>query len=264
VWNAAQKDDAWFKLELKASSTGLISQDELKAAEADMGRDHFAQEFECSFEAALKGAFYADELERAQNEKRITWLPTERSVKVHTAWDLGVTDSTAIWFVQCVGKERRLIDYYETSGVGLDHYVEVLEDKGYLYGDHYFPHDIEVRELTTGASRVDTLRGLGIAPTVVPQAAVMDGINAVRRLLDSCWIDPDRCARGLEALKQYRREWDERLKDWRMRPRHDWSSHGADALRTFAMGFEDQPAVKKPAAPRPRWFSQAAQSWLGG
>jgi phage terminase large subunit len=129
-------------------------------------------------------------------------VPIDRAVPVHTAWDLGVSDFTAIWFIQCVGKERRLIDYYEASGVGLDHYAKVLEEKNYVWGNHYLPHDIANKELSTGHSRADTLRGLGIEPEIVPQAAVLDGINAVRRMLDSTWIDPERCERGLEALKQ--------------------------------------------------------------
>jgi phage terminase large subunit len=261
LWQVANKSDAWFKLELKASDTGLIPQEELDANKEALGRESYEQEFECSFDAALVGAFYADELERMKAEKRITKLPIERAIPVHTAWDLGISDSTAIWFIQCVGKERRLIDYYEASGVGLDHYAKVLEGRGYVWGDHFFPHDVANKELSTGHSRVDTLRGLGIEPEIVPQAAVLDGINAVRRMLDSTWIDPDRCERGLEALKQYRRDWDDKLKTWKMRPRHDWSSHGADALRTFAMGFEERSQTKRPK--RRRWSKRATGDWLG-
>jgi phage terminase large subunit len=226
-----------------------------------MSKDQYAQEFECSFDAAITGAFYADELERMKAGKRIARIPIDRAVPVHTGWDLGVSDSTAIWFIQCVGKERRLIDYYEASGVGLDHYAKVLEKKNYVWGTHYFPHDIANKELSTGLSRVDTLRGLGIEPEIVPQAAVLDGINAVRRMLDSCWVDLERCDRGLEALKQYRREFDDKMKCWKQRPRHDWSSHGADALRTFAMGFEEKrPATK---LQRRRWMPRMSSSWLG-
>jgi phage terminase large subunit len=225
-----------------------------------MSKDQYAQEWECSFDAAIQGAFYAEELERAKAQKRITRLPIDRAVPVHTAWDLGISDSTAIWFIQVVGKERRLIDYYEASGVGLDHYAKVLEGKDYVWGDHFFPHDIANRELATGQSRADTLRGLGIEPEIVPKADPLDGINAVRRMLDSTWIDPERCERGLEALKQYRRDWDDRLKTWKQRPRHDWSSHGADALRTFAMGFEERKPTKKQE--RRRWSKRAIGDWL--
>jgi phage terminase large subunit len=261
LWNIAKGSESWFRLELKASETGLIVADELVASREAMSKDQYAQEWECSFDAAITGAFYAEELERAKAEKRITKLPIERAIPVHTAWDLGISDSTAIWFIQCVGKERRLIDYYEASGVGLDHYAKVLEEKNYVWGDHFFPHDVANKELSTGHSRVDTLRGLGIEPEIVPQAAVLDGINAVRRLLDSAWIDPNRCERGFEALKQYRREWDDKLKTWKLRPRHDWSSHGADALRTFAMGFEERKPA--PKAVRRRWAARMTSDWLG-
>lgn len=259
IWQSAQSDLAWFSLMLKASETSLIDAAELADAKKQMGEDQFAQEYECSFEAAIKGAFYSDELRRAETEGRIGRVPIDRAVPVHTGWDLGVTDSTAIWFVQCVGRERRLIDYYEASGVGLDHYVQVLKDKGYVYGTHYFPHDVQVKELGSGLSRVDTLKGMGIAAEVVPVSAVMDGINATRRMIDQCWIDKDRCERGLEAIKQYCREYDETLKDWKMRPLHDWTSHGADALRTFASGYRDAAALK-PINVMPR----GAGSWMGG
>lgn len=259
VWQNALSDSGWFSLMLKASETNLIAGDELEEARRQMGEDQYAQEYECSFEAAIRGAFYAEELRRAEADGRIGRVPIDRAVPVHTAWDLGITDSTAIWFIQCVGKERRLVDYYEASGVGLDHYAQVLKDKGYLFGDHYFPHDAQAKELGTGMSRVETLRGLGIKAEVVPAANVMDGINATRRMLDQCWIDKARCERGLEALKQYRREYDDNLKDWKARPLHDWTSHGADALRTFATGFADRGALK-PINVAPR----GAGSWMGG
>jgi phage terminase large subunit len=262
LWQVASKSDAWFKLELKASDTGLLPAEELDAAREAMSKEQYEQEFQCSFDSALQGAFYADEIERMKADKRITKLPIDRAIPIHTAWDLGISDSTAIWFVQCVGKERRLIDYYEASGVGLDHYAKVLEGKNYVWGDHFFPHDVANKELSTGLSRVETLRGLGIEPEIVPQAAVLDGVNAVRRMLDSTWIDPQRCERGLEALKQYRREWCDKLKTWKLRPRHDWSSHGADALRTFAMGFEERSQVKRPGKRR-RWSKRATGDWLG-
>jgi hypothetical protein len=201
-------------------------------------------------------------------EGRICPIKIETDVRVHTAWDLGVSDSTAIWFVQCVGRERRLVDYYEGSGVGLDHYAQVLHDKriqhGWKYGDHYFPHDIKVRELSSGISRVQSLAALGIEATPVPQFNVLDSINVTRRMLGRIWIDSNRCERGIEALRQYRREYDDKLKDWRRNPLHDWTSHGADALRTFACGYYE-PTIgrssdvfrrRPPAPPRGTHWSQ--------
>lgn len=247
TWPGAIRHPDWYTMTLKASESHIIARDELDAALVDMGADRYMQEFECSFEAAIRGAFYADELRRAQTQNRIRPLQAERAIRVHTAWDLGRRDSTAIWFIQCVGAERRLIDYYESSGVTLDHYAQVLDEKkrsprnpdGYLYGNHYLPHDIAVKELLTPLSRKETLEGLIGEIQVVPDHNVLDGINAVRRMLDNAFIDPDKCHRGLEALRQYRREWDDHLKDWKSSALHDWSSHGSDALRSFAVGHDE-------------------------
>jgi phage terminase large subunit len=261
LWQLAGKSDAWFKLELKASDTGLLPQEELDAAQEAMTKDQFAQEFLCSFEASITGSFYAEELSRAREQKRIGRVPIERAIPVDTAWDLGISDSTSIWFIQRIGKEVRLIDYEEHSGMGLDFYAKLLADKNYVYGTHYAPHDIAVRELGTGMSRVDTLSGLGIEVEIVPQHAVLDGINAVRRMLDRSWIDETRCERGLECLKAYKRDWDDKQKCWKQRPRHDWTSHGCDALRTYAAGFEEKTEAKKPK--RRRWSSRLGGSWMG-
>ena len=260
LWQDAQKNGDWFTLMLKASETGLIEQSELDEARKQMGSDQFEQEYECSFEAAIKGAFYADEMRRAQDEGRIGRVAIDRGLQVDTAWDLGVSDSTAIWFIQTLGKERRMIDYYESSGVGLDHYAQVLRDRGYIYRDHYFPHDIAAKELSTGKSRLETLKALGIAAQVGEMASVMDGINAVRRMLDQCWFDAERCERGIEALRQYQREYDDKLKDWKLRPLHNWASHGADALRTFATGFADKTVLLPITRPS---FGRSG-SWMGG
>jgi phage terminase large subunit len=251
MYNEAQKSSDWFHMMLRASESGLLNADEMVslAREYEGRRDEYAQEFECQWEAAIKGAFYADEMRAMLAEGRITDLAINKDVRVHTAWDLGLSDSTAIWFVQCVGRERRLVDYYEASGVGLDHYVQVLNDKrlqhGWRYGEHFFPHDIVHREFTSGKSRRDALAGMGIEATVVPASNILDGINIVRRMLGRTWIDSNRCERGIEALRAYRREWNDNLKDWSKAPLHDFASHGADALRTFACGFDDS-TVSKP------------------
>jgi hypothetical protein len=202
-----------------------------------MDSDAYNQEIECSFEASLKGAYYSQEIERCYGEGRIGRVPVERTAKVHTAWDLGYSDSTAIWFIQTIGKERRLVDYYEASGVGFDHYANILKDKGYVYGDHYFPHDVQAKMLGMDQDRVTTLKRLGIEATIAPQGNVQDGINAVRSLLGATWIDEEKCEKGLECLKAYRKAWDDKKKIWADKPFHDWASHGADALRTFATGF---------------------------
>lgn len=258
-WPGALSAPDWFSLMLKASETGIVDEQELADATRMLSEDEYAQEYECSFEAAIKGAFYADALKRAQVEGRIAHIPIERSLGVWTAWDLGVSDSTAIWFGQTYGHEERIIDYYEGAGVGLDHYAQVLKDRGYLYTKHFFPHDVAVKSLSTGVSRIETLRGLGLEATVVPRHSVMDGINATRRYADRCWFDRDRCKRGLEALSQYRRDYDEKLKIFKVNPLHDWASHGADAFRTrAAVATNDLPQARS----RYSGSSSGSSSWM--
>ncbi len=239
VYRDGLNDPEWLTLCLRASETGLIAPDELDAARRAMGRDRYDQEFECSFEAALVGSYWGAEMRKAAEEGRIGKVPHERGIQVVTAWDLGVGDSTAIWFAQFVGRERRIIDYYEASGAGLDHYVKVLQGRGYLYGRHILPHDARVRELGTGKSRIETLASLGVHNVdICPDLFLDDGIQAVRMSLDATWFDAERCERGIEALKGYRASWDEKGKTWRGRPEHDWTSHAADAFRYLTLGYK--------------------------
>ena len=238
LWHEAQDDPNWFTAMLKASETSILDQEELDEARRTMGDDRYEQEFECSFEAAIQGAFYAKEMKEATENGRIARVPYDRAASVITAWDLGIGDSTAIWFAQFVGQEIRIIDYYENSGVGLDHYAKVLLDKEYHYEQHILPHDVQVKELGTGKSRLETLDALGIRNIeIAPKLAVEDGIQAARTMIPKCWFDADNCTRGIEALRQYRRDFDEKLKTWRGRPLHDWTSHGADAFRYLAVGY---------------------------
>lgn len=242
-WPGAINDNDWFSLMLKASETGILEASELEDARKTMSVDQYEQEYECSFQAAIQGAYFGREMKQAEEDKRITRVPWEPKLKVHTAWDLGVGDSTAIWFVQQSGKEIRIIDYYESSGVGLDHYAKVLGGKQYVYGDHILPHDVQVKDLGTGRSREETLRSLGISPKIIPAQSVEDGINAARLVIPRCWFDADKCKRGIEALRQYRRDYDEKLKNFKSRPLHDWTSHAADAFRYLALGLRDQKTV---------------------
>jgi len=238
TYHNAQTDPNWFCAMHKASETGILDQEELDEALRTMGEDRYAQEFECSFEAAIQGAYYGTEMKRVTEDGRIGRVPYDRALGVVTAWDLGVGDSTAIWFAQYAGPEIRIIDYYESSGVGLDHYARVLQEKEYVYDQHILPHDVQVKELGTGKSRLETLDALGIRPvTIAPKLMVDDGIQAVRSMLDKCWFDSERCDRGIEALRQYQRDFDEKGKTWRGRPKHDWTSHGADAMRYLATGY---------------------------
>jgi phage terminase large subunit len=233
---ARRGDDDWQLFEFKASDTGILSDSELSDAASDMYESAYAREYECSFDAAIEGAYYTKELAEADKAGRLCRIPVEPIVRVDTAWDLGIDDATAIWFVQDVGRERRLIDYLEVSGEGLPDIVKRLEAKNYRYRRHVLPHDVQARELGTGKSRLETLQSLGLRDIeIAPRLEVSDGINALRLMLPRCWFDEDRCARGIDALKQYRREWDNKRQTWRERPLHDWTSHAADALRYLAL-----------------------------
>lgn len=243
LWVDAEDDPDWTRLILKASETGLLDQKELADARKMMSDDEYAQEYECSFDAAVRGAYYASEINAAE-EERITSVPYDPRLQVHTAWDLGVADSTCIWFFQMVGRETRVIDVLKGEGVGLDWYARQLQDRGYLYGKHYLPHDVEVRELGTGKSRKEVLAGLGIEATVCPNIPVADGIQAVRMLLPTCWFDKVKCKEGIEALRMYRREYDDKRQEFRNNPLHDWTSHYADAFRYFAVGHREVAKVR--------------------
>jgi phage terminase large subunit len=239
MWDAAQSDPQWFTAMYKASETNLLDQDELDDAREMMGEDRYLQEFECSFEAAIVGAYYAQEMKQVTDTGRICAVPYDPAAAVITSWDLGIGDSTAIFFAQYIGQEIHIIDYYEASGVGLDHYAKVLFEKGYHYEQHILPHDVRVKELGTGKSRLETLEALGIRNIeIAPKLAIEDGIQQARTMLAKCWFDEENCKRGIEALRQYRRDFDEKNKAWRSRPLHDWTSHGADAFRYMAVGYK--------------------------
>lgn len=231
-----KEDSDWYCLLLKASESGVISEEELKTQRKLMSEDEYAQEFECSWEASIKGAYYADYLNKARQENRITNVPYDHMLEVHTWWDLGMRDSTTILFFQTVGMEWRLIDSYEASGEGFSHYAKVLKEKGYLYGQHYAPHDIEVRMMTdVTMTRKEIAYNLGIDFNVVPKVSIQDGIDATRMRFNTLWIDKTKNEMFLEAISQYRKEYDEKRGEFKSSPLHDWTSHYADALRYWAV-----------------------------
>ena len=239
--------DEWFVLRLPASESGLLPQSELNAARAQLSEDQYLQEFECSFEAAILGAFYGTEMRQAEPRinERVVFEP---GYPVHTAWDLGYRDDTAIWWYQVVGGEVRVIDFFAISGADIRAIAEVVVNKGYTYGKHYLPHDARAKSLQTGRSIVEQLADhLGIGSlSVVPNIGLQDGIQAVRQMLPRTWFNSVRCGDGIEALRQYQREYDEDKKAFRASPRHDWTSHPADAFRMLAVAWRQEPAAQKP------------------
>jgi len=232
----------WFTQVLTVEDTNAIPKDVLEQERREIiakdGNDAlYQQEYMCSFDVPIQGAYYGQQLMAAEEQGRIGKVPYDPAARVVTAWDLGIGDEMAIWFMQIVGQEIRVIDYYESSGEGLKHYVKILQNKPYVYEDHYAPHDIKVRELSTGKSRLEAAKSLGIDFTVAPMLGVEDGIEAVRMILARCWFDSTNCEKGLSSLRSYHKEWDEKNQVFRLRPHHDWASHGADAFRTFAVSY---------------------------
>ena len=246
TWQQAQDNSDWYTLRLKASETGILPLKELEDARKSMTEDQYRQEYETDFEAAILGAYYGKEIRRAEEDGRIAGVPYDPRAEVHTAWDLGMADTTSIWFAQTIGREVRIIDYYENSGYGLDHYVNIIKQREYNYGTHWLPHDAEVRELGTGTTRLETLATMGLKARIAPKVKLEDGINAARMLLPRCWFDAKKCHQGIEALKQYRQEYDEKRKGYTGRPLHDWASHPSDAFRYLAVSLKDSAPALRP------------------
>jgi hypothetical protein len=235
--------DDWRAFMYRASKSGVLDDEELQAAEREMSPEEYEQEFECSFEAAIRGSYYGDLMAKALEDGRVGNVPYDPAVPVHTAWDLGIGDSTAIVFFQQVGTNIHVIDYYEDSGKALADYVRELQEREYVYGEHLFPHDVKARELIAGKTREEVLQGLlNYQVRVVEQHKVDDGVQAVRNHIGRMWFDVSNCSRLIEALKQYRREFDDVKRVFKNRPLHNWCSHPADAVRYMCMGAA--PAIK--------------------
>ena len=236
TWELSQRDPAWFHLMLKASETGILSSDELEDARKTMTADQFAQEYECSFDAAIAGAYYGKELDLLVTQKRIRSVTWEPTLPVITGWDLGINDATVVWFAQMAGNEVRLIDHMRVSGQSLTETARQVLQKPYVFEKHCLPHDVEIRELMSATSRRDALESLGLRPIHAGSALPVDeGINAVKMMLPRCVFDAEKCKEGIEALRHYRSEYDDKNRVFRRRPLHDWSSHDADAFRELAM-----------------------------
>ena len=246
LFEAAQEQNDWYTKVYKASQTGILDDEELDAARAMMSPDQFEQEFECSWVANVPGAIFGKELQDLQEKGCITEVPHDQATLVDTWWDLGVGDATAIWFTQTIGRSIHVIDYYDARGEGLPHYVQVLQQKGYLYGTHNAPHDIEVRELGSGKSRREIAYELGVNFRVVPKLPLEDGIHAAQLLISKCWFDRNACKEGLECLRQYHRAYNQKTRSFRATPVHDWSSHAADAFRYLAVGLRDNRGFDRP------------------
>lgn len=234
-YEQAMTDRESFAAIYRASQTAIIPELELERLRRDMPEEEYDQEFECSWEGAVRGAYYAKELREARESGRVRAVSYQPRFRVDTVWDLGIDDATAIVFYQRAGREIHLIDYLEGSDVGLEFYVRELQRRPYTYGEHWLPHDANARELGTGRSRVDTLKALGLkGPRVLPDIGIEAGIEQARMMFPQCYFDEVKTARLLDCLSAYRKDWDEKKQVYKPHPRHDWASHGADAFRYLA------------------------------
>jgi len=247
VYNNATKNDNWFVKTLRASQTKLLPDSELKDAFQSMSEDQYLQEFECSFEAAIIGAYYGKEMRVLTDGNRITKVEHDPIFPVYTAWDLGYSDDTAIWWYQVVRGELRILDYHSSNGQPVSYYTGLIEAKqqefGYTYKTHWLPHDARAKTLASGGKSIIEQISYKIpleSLKIVPNLSLQDGIQAGRVALSRAWFDAERCSDGIECLRQYQREFDEDKKVFRDKPRHDWTSHGADAWRMLSIAWREE------------------------
>jgi phage terminase large subunit len=238
LWETAESANGWGRAMYKASETGIVDSDELEAAAATMSEDQYNQEFECSWVANVPGSVFGKELQKANDDGRITEVPYDPSAPVETSFDIGMHDYTSVWFYQRVGRSIHFIDYYQNRGEGLPHYVQMLQERDYVYSRHNGPHDLEVREIGSGKTRREVAYDLGLTFRIVPRIPVHDGIHAARMLIPMAWFDQAKCREGLEALRYYHYAYDERSRRFRDKPVHSWASHAADSFRYASIAIE--------------------------
>lgn len=252
IYNEAQKNPNWYVKTLRADQSGLLPDAELLDAQATMSDNQYEQEFLCSFEAAIIGAFYGQEMRRITDLERITTVDYDPMFPCHTAWDLGYSDSTSIIWFQVVYGEIRVLDHHMSNGQSVPYYTGLIAQKedefGYKYGFHYLPHDARAKTLASGGRSIIEQISAKIDIKhlkIVPNLSLQDGIQSTRLALTRAWFD-NKCEELIECLRQYQREWDDDKKVFRDRPKHDFTSHSADAMRYLSLVWadEDSPILK--------------------
>ena len=260
MYDMAMANPKWFAELSTINDTHALTQEQLDETLTeysalygeDLGRAQYEQEYLCSFNAAILGAFYAREMLAVREQKRIVPIVAIPGKPVHRAWDIGVRDDTSIWWFQVVANRIYILDCYTGSGVGVDHYAEIVHGKEFVPGNDYVPHDAKVKEWGTGRTRIEVMTQLGLKPVLVPMAGKLDGIQAVRSTLPRCLFHPRCEEKGIAALEQYRREWDDEKKTFKASEVHDWTSHLADAFRYLALSWRTVPVVIDTSLPQPK------------
>lgn len=261
MYTNAQNNDRWFAQFLTIADTKdadgkpIVTQEQIEEDRAEgTPEEIIQQEYYCSFTAGNVGSYYGKYLAKARKQGNVKNFDIEPRLPVYTFWDLGISDYTCIWFMQPYQKELRLVNYYEFNGEGLDHYFKIIQDFGIdnkiQYGGHFAPHDIKVRELTSGKSRFEYAQSKGLRFLIVPNIPVQDGIDAVRAQFPSLVFHEKNCKQGLDCIMEYRKKYNEEHHCYSDKPLHNWASHGADALRYLVVGWQDYYADKSPSQAR--------------
>lgn len=240
LYRSGLNNENWYVSRLTVDDTHAIPYDAIdEDRKSGMSEEMIQQEYFCSFDIGQEGSYYGRAMAKLWEDGHICEVPYETQSQVYTFWDLGISDSTTIWFAQFIGQEIRLIDYYSNNGEGIQHYAKVLQEKPYVYGGHHAPHDSRQRSLQTGKSLLDMAKDIGLKFKVVEMAKISDGIESVRGILPKCWFDSEKCIDGIDALENYHREYRDKYETFADNPCHDWASHGADAFRYLAVSFRN-------------------------
>ena len=243
IFRHAERSDDWYCKVMRADQTQLLPDAELVDAKRSMTPDQYEQEFLCSFEAAIQGAYYGQEMRSLSDLGHITDVRYDPNYKVFTFWDLGYSDDTTIIFAQIILGEIRIIDYHSSNGKSIPFYTGVIDSKPYVYETHWLPHDARAKTLASGGRSIIEQMASKIPldkMRIVPSLSLQDGIQATRMALLKCWFDADKTEELIECLRQYQREYDEDKKVFRDKPRHDWASHGADSMRMLSIAWSDE------------------------
>jgi len=241
LYQHALGDPKWYAYTAKASETKIIDQEELDAAKTQMGDAKYKQEFECDWIANIEGSIYGDIIKTLEEKKQLSRVAYDPALLVHTAWDLGVDDSTAIIFYQQLGNQILIIDYYENNREGLPHYIQTVKDKDYIYGEHFAPHDLEVMEFSTGKTRREVAYQLGVRFKILPKINLEDGIHSLKMVLPKCWFNMETTKPLIDALRNHHRKYNEKMKMFSNKPVKCWDSHACDAARYMALSITDLP-----------------------
>jgi|TARA_Y100000034_G_C6889821_1_gene409155 hypothetical protein len=242
LYNVALSLESWFCETLSITDTGVLTKADMdEEREEGMTDEMIAQEYYCSFDVGALGAYYTRQLKELKDQERITTIPVQENVPVDLWLDLGRNDATSVVFTQAVGKEIRIVDFFEHTGEAVGFYAKAFQEKNYLWGTLFLPHDAKHKRLESKKTIEEQFKEAGFKTKIVQKTAITNGIQELRKLFPRLWFDKDKTKDLLRCLENYHKEWDEKAKVFREVPKHDWSSHAADAMRYMAVGWREKP-----------------------